>query len=95
MQRNVKFIYNSIELEQYSFHATKAQHTGQKKMKYPIYNNRELVGYASTAKQAVSIIKKSLNVHSSMTIEVWLRSDDMCEILSLPKGFVYSVFYSY
>jgi len=64
-------------------------------MKYPIYNNRELVGYASTAKQAVSIIKKSLNVHSSMTIEVWLRSDDMCEILSLPKGFVYSVFYSY
>ncbi len=64
-------------------------------MKYPIYNHRELVGHASTAKQAVSIIKKSLNVHSSMAVSAWLRSDDMCELLNLPKGFVYSVSYSY
>ena len=64
-------------------------------MKYPIYNNRELVGYASTAKQAVSIVKKSLNVHNDMTVSSWLRSDDMCELLNLPKGFVYSVSYSY
>ena len=64
-------------------------------MKYPIYNNREIVGYASTAKQAISIVKKSLNDVHGMTVSAWLRSDDMCEILSLPKGFAYSVFYSY
>ena len=64
-------------------------------MQYPIYNHRELVGYASTAKQAAKTIRKLISVHASMTVNVWLRNDDMCDLLGMPKGFTYSISYSY
>ena len=60
-------------------------------MKYPIYNWREVVGYASNAKQAKRIVEKAINVMPGFEVTVWMRSDDMCEIAKLPKGFVYSI----
>ena len=60
-------------------------------MKYPIYNWREIVGYATTAKQAKRIVEKAINVMPGFQVTVWMRSDDMCEIAKLPKGWVYSV----
>jgi hypothetical protein len=60
-------------------------------MKYPIYNWRTVVGYASTAKQAVRIVSKQIDIIEGFTVTAWLRSDDMCEIAKLPKGWVYSV----
>ena len=63
-------------------------------MKFPIYNNRELIGFASSPAQAVKQVKKQLSVPACMTITAWMRSDDMCQILGLPKGYVYSVSYS-
>lgn len=60
-------------------------------MKHPIYDWRNVVGYASTAKQAQRIVEKALNVAPGFCVKVWMRSDDMCEIAKLPKGWVYSL----
>ena len=62
-------------------------------MKKPIYNWREIVGYATTKEQAKRLLLKTLNVPAGFTLSVWERPDYICEICSLPQGFVYSTFY--
>lgn len=61
-------------------------------MKYPIYDWRNVIGFASTKAQAERIVTKSLqHIPEGFKITCWLRSDDMCEISKLPKGWVYSI----
>ena len=60
-------------------------------MKLPIYNNREIVGYASSKVTATRYLKKTLQIMSGFTVNVWLRPDHICEINGLPKGWVYSI----
>lgn len=62
-------------------------------MKLPIFNNRELVGYASSIAGAKRVIAKTLDVSPVFTISVWRRSETMQDILQLPDGYVYSVSY--
>ena len=60
-------------------------------MKTPIYNWREIVGYADTEKQAVRIVENLLNIEPGFCVRVWKRPDYICEICLLPAGFVYSI----
>ena len=62
-------------------------------MKLPIYSYRELIGYASSIKQAERVIKKLITIDKRMTLNVWIRTDIITEIYDLPKGYVYSVSY--
>jgi len=57
-----------------------------------IYNHREIIGYAKTAKQAKKIIAKTITVTKGFEIAVFERNT---EITNLPSGFVYSVGYKY
>jgi hypothetical protein len=55
----------------------------------PIYNNREIVGYAKNTTQAKNIIKKALqNIPKNWVISVRLRDTSL---IDLPEGFIYSV----
>lgn len=55
----------------------------------PIYDHREIVGYAKTINQAKRILKNKLQtIPKGWVINVWERNT---EIVDLPKGFVYSV----
>lgn len=62
-------------------------------MKKPIYNWREIVGYAQTAEQAKRLLIKTLDIPKGFTLSVWERPDYICEICNLPAGFVYSTSY--
>jgi len=64
-------------------------------MKKPIYNNRELVGYASSAQQAERVIRSLMPVNKPFYVSVWERSSFMSDILGLPVGFVYSLSYKF
>lgn len=64
-------------------------------MKLPIWNNRELVGYASSVKSAERMLRKNLTIHPLMSLSVWRRPEYMQEILGLPDGFVYAISYTY
>lgn len=55
----------------------------------PIYNHRELVGYAKTAKQAQKMLRSILqSVPAGWKITVRARDTS---IIDLPAGFIYSV----
>ena len=55
----------------------------------PIYDNRQVIGQASTAKQAQRIVKGLLQViPKGWTVTVLERDTD---IIDLPAGWVYSV----
>lgn len=64
-------------------------------MKMPIWNNRELIGYASSVASAVRLLKKTLTIHPMFELTVWERPAHIQEILGLPAGYVYSVSYTY
>lgn len=66
-----------------------------KTAKLPIWNNRELVGHASTIKGAERLLRKILTIHPMMKLEVWRRPEHSQEILQLPDGFVYAISYTY
>lgn len=66
-----------------------------KNQSLPIWNNRELVGHASTVKGAEKLLRSVLTVHPKMSLTVWRRPEHLQEILGLPDGFVYSVSYTY
>lgn len=55
----------------------------------PIYDNRKIVGYARTAKQAQKIVA-SLLQHTPKGWRVSIRMRDT-SIIDLPSGWVYSV----
>ena len=55
----------------------------------PIYDNRTIVGYASTSKQAQKIVAKLLqNIPKGWKVSVKARDTS---IIDLPAGWVYSV----
>lgn len=55
----------------------------------PIYDNRSIVGYAKTAKQAQRVVRNLLqHIPASWRITVCLRD---VSIIDLPSGWVYSV----
>ena len=64
-------------------------------MKLPIWNNRELVGYASSIAAAKKLLKSRLSIPKRFSLFVCERPDYMQEILELPAGYVYSISYSY
>ena len=58
-------------------------------MKTPIWNNRELVGYASTAKQAARIVRDQLQtIPAGWRVTVRARDTDF---IHLPAGWIYSI----
>jgi hypothetical protein len=61
----------------------------------PIWNNRELVGYASSVAGAERLLKRMLTIHPMFELSVWRRPEHLQEILGLPDGFVYAISYTY
>lgn len=57
----------------------------------PIYDNRELVGYANSEISARRLLAKKLNVTTGFEIRVWRRSVFTCELLGVPLGFTYDI----
>lgn len=57
----------------------------------PIYDNRELVGYAKNEISARRLLAKKLNVTTGFEIHVWRRSAFTCELLDVPPGFTYDI----
>jgi len=56
---------------------------------YPIYDNRMIVGYASTAKQAQKTVSKLLQyIPKGWKVSCRMRDTS---IIDLPVGWVYSV----
>jgi hypothetical protein len=61
-------------------------------MKKPIFNHREIIGFASTAKQAEKVIRKQLQaIPDNFQVIVKERSELMREMLNSPEGFIYSI----
>ena len=56
--------------------------------KLPIYNHREIVGYAGSKASAEKIIRKTIFVDKRARLHVWERNTD---IIDLPAGFVFGV----
>jgi hypothetical protein len=55
----------------------------------PIYNNREIIGYAKNTKHAKTVIRKQLStITKGWTISVGVRDTT---IINLPDGFIYSI----
>lgn len=57
-------------------------------MKQPIFEHRQIIGYASTVKQAERVIRKTLTIHPRATLRVFQRNT---ELIDLPAGFVFSI----
>lgn len=61
-------------------------------MKKPIFNHREIIGFASNAKQAERVIRKQLQaIPDNFQVIVKERSELMREMLDSPEGFIYSI----
>jgi hypothetical protein len=59
----------------------------------PVMENREVIGYAKTAKQAEKMIRKTVTVHKAGKLHVHLRDAFMAELLELPVAFTWSISY--
>ena len=56
---------------------------------FPIFDNRQIIGYAKTAKQAQSMVEKMLqHTPKGWRVTVRMRNTD---IIDLPAGWIYSV----
>jgi len=64
-------------------------------MKIPVADNRTIIGYASTAKQAEVLVRQTISIPRNFQITVFKRPLVMQEILGLPLAWVYSISYSY
>lgn len=63
-----------------------------RQMKKPIFNHREIIGYASNQKQAERIIRSKLSViPDTFQVIIKERSELMREMLNSPEGFIYSI----
>lgn len=67
-------------------------------MKLPIFGSdgRTVIGHASNVRSAIVALRKMLIIPKGFTLVVWQRSKadiDMTDILDLPDGFVYSIYY--
>ena len=54
----------------------------------PIWNHRQLVGYANTAEQARRILARLIDTPAGWKITVRQRDTDL---INLPAGWIYSV----
>lgn len=60
----------------------------------PIFNNRQIIGYAKNEKQAEKIVRKLLSpIPRGFLLTVWKRPKHLQEILGMPEGFIYSIAY--
>jgi len=57
-------------------------------------NGRTIIGYATGERSAVLAIRRMVNVPKNHRLAVWRRNRDMQDILDLPDGYVYSIYYS-
>lgn len=57
-------------------------------MLHPIWNHRELVGYARSAAHAQRMLRSILQINTGWKVTVRERDTDL---IDLPAGFVYSV----
>lgn len=64
-------------------------------MKLPIFNNREIVGFATSIAGAQRHLRKILSINPRATLHVWRRTDIYREINDAPDGFVYAIAYHY
>jgi len=63
-----------------------------RQMKKPIFNHREIIGYASNPKQAEKVIRSKLqSIPDTFQVIIKERSELMCEMLNSPEGFIYSI----
>jgi hypothetical protein len=61
-------------------------------MKKPIFNHREIIGYASSLKQAEKVIRSQLQaIPDGFQVIVKERSELMRDMLNSPPGYVYSI----
>lgn len=58
-------------------------------MQTPIYDNRRIVGYAATPKQAERLLRQMIQ-HIPKGWRITVRERDT-SIIDLPPGFVYSI----
>lgn len=55
----------------------------------PVFDNRQIIGHAATAKAAARLIKKSLqNIPKGWKVSVKARNTS---VIDLPAGWVYSI----
>jgi hypothetical protein len=57
----------------------------------PIFDNRSIIGYASTITGAAKQIRKLIDIDKRAKLHVWIRDTS---IIDLPPGFVYSISWS-
>lgn len=57
----------------------------------PIYDNREIVGYARNVAHAKRVLLKTIRITTGFTLQVWERPAHICDILQLPQGYVFSI----
>lgn len=61
-------------------------------MKKPIFNHREIIGYATNEKQAEKVIRSKLQaIPDCFQVIVKKRSELMQEMLNSSEGFIYSI----
>jgi hypothetical protein len=66
-------------------------------MALPIFdssNGRTIIGYAAGERSAGVAIRRMVNVPKDHCLVVWRRNRDMQDMLDLPDGYVYSIYYS-
>lgn len=58
-------------------------------------DGRTIIGQAKTIKGAERVIRKTIDIHPRMTLNVWIRSPLMVEINGGLPGFMYSIVYNF
>lgn len=58
-------------------------------------NGRDVIGYAKTTKGAEKIIRKLINIHPKMQLNVWMRNSDIVEMNGGLSGWMFSISYSW
>jgi len=63
--------------------------------KLPVWNNRELVGHASSINAARRLILSQQSIPNAvMSLAVWERPKHIQDLLDLPAGYVYAWHYT-
>jgi hypothetical protein len=66
-----------------------------KSQKLPVWSHRTLVGHASSIAGAIRLVKRTMNVHPMMTVHAWRRDEFMQDVLGLPDGYAFSIYYQW
>ena len=60
-------------------------------VRYPIWDNRTLLGDAPNLKSAAGKIRSLINIPAGFYLHVWHRTEVIQEVCQLPAGIVYAV----